>query len=127
MKRNQRLSIVAAAALGFFGSCTYYETQTTAHPGYRTGHIVTTLPDGYRTVTVSGTRYYTYGDTYYRPQGTGYIVVDSPYSTSSGMTVVRELPSGYQVITRHGQRYYRAGDVYYQSRPGGYMVVESPY
>ncbi len=126
MKRNQRLSLLALLAIGAIGSCSYYETPTTAVPEYRTGHIVTTLPDGYQTVTVRGTRYYTYGDYYYRPQGGGYVVVESPYGGSS-VSVMRELPSGYRVVTRHGQRYYQVGNVYYQQRAGGYVVVDSPF
>jgi hypothetical protein len=129
MKRNHRLNVLAALVLGALGSCSYYETQTTATPEYTTtGHVITTLPSGYRTVTVGGTRYYSYGDSYYRPQGSGYVVVDSPYATTSGsVSVVRELPSGYRVITRDGQRYYQSGNVYYQSRSGGYTVVPSPF
>jgi hypothetical protein len=129
MKRNHRLNLLSALALGALGSCSYYETPTTSMPEYTTGHVVTTLPSGYRTVTVGGTRYYSYGDSYYRPHGSGYIIVDSPYGTTTRMdtTVVRELPSGYRVVTRGGQRYYQAGNVYYQSRPGGYVVVESPF
>jgi hypothetical protein len=128
MKRNHRLNLLAALALGALGSCTYYETPTTATPEYSVGHVVTTLPSGYRTVTIGGTRYYSYGDSYYRPHGSGYIVVDSPYgATRSDVTVVRELPSGYRVITRGGQRYYQVGNVYYQSRAGGYVVVDSPF
>jgi hypothetical protein len=128
MKRNHRLNVLAAVVLGVLGSCSYYETPTTAVPDYTTGHVVTTLPSGYRTVTVRGTRYYSYGDSYYRPHGSGYIVVDSPYATTTGsVSVVRELPAGYRVINHHGQRYYQSGNVYYQSRSGGYVVVESPF
>jgi hypothetical protein len=126
MKRKKSL-MIAAFALAGMGSCTYYDTPTAAAPEYTTGHVVTTLPDGYRTVTISGTRYYTYGDRYYRSQGNGYMVVDSPYGRGSGVSVVSELPAGYRVITRHGQRYYQVGDVYYQNRSGGYVIVDSPF
>ena len=129
MKRNHRLHVLAALVLGALGSCSYYETPTTATPSYTTtGHVITTLPSGYRTVTVGGTQYYSYGDSYYRPQGSGYVVVDSPYATTTGsVSVVRELPSGYRVINQHGQRYYQSGNVYYQSRSGGYVVVPNPF
>jgi hypothetical protein len=127
MKRNYRLSLLAALAFGALGSCSYYETQTTATPDYTVGHVVTTLPPGYRTVTIGGTRYYSHGDYYYRPHGSGYVVVDSPYATTGSVSVVRELPSGYRVITHHGQRYYQSGGAYYQARSGGYVVVPSPF
>ena len=128
MKRNYRLNVLAAVVLGALGSCSYYETPTTTVPDYTTGHVVTTLPSGYRTVTVRGTQYYSYGDSYYRPHGSGYIVVDSPYATTTGsVSVVRELPAGYRVINHHGQRYYQSGNVYYQPRSGGYVVVDSPF
>jgi len=128
MKRNHRLNLLAAVVLGALGSCSYYETPTTAAPEYTTGHVVTTLPSGYRTVTVGGTRYYSYGNSYYRPHGSGYVIVDSPYATTTGsVSVIRELPSGYRVITRDGQRYYQSGNAYYQARSGGYVVVPSPF
>ena len=129
MKRNHRLSLLVALAFGALGSCSYYETPTTATPDYTTGHVVTTLPPGYRTVMIGGTQYYSSGDYYYRPHGSGYVVVDSPYGTTtrSDVTVVRELPSGYRVITRGGQRYYQAGGNYYQAHSGGYVVVPNPF
>jgi hypothetical protein len=128
MKRNHRLNVLAAVVFGALASCSYYETPTTATPDYTTGHVITTLPSGYRTVTVAGTQYYSYGDSYYRPHGSGYVVVDSPYATTTGsVSVMRELPTGYRVINHHGQRYYQSGNVYYQSRPGGYVVVQSPF
>jgi len=129
MKRNHSLNLLAGVVLGALASCTYYETPTSAGPDYTTGHVVTTLPSGYRTVTVGGTRYYSYGDSYYRPHGSGYIVVDSPYRTTTTTTrgMVTELPDGYRVVTHHGQRYYQYGNVYYQPRSGGYMVVDSPF
>lgn len=127
MKRNHRLNLLAALAFGALGSCSYYETQTTATPDYTVGQVVTTLPSGYRMVTVGGNRYYSYGDYYYRPHGSGYVVVDSPYATTGSVSVMRELPSGYRVVTQHGQRYYQSGGTYYQARSGGYVVVPSPF
>ena len=129
MKRNHRLNLLAALVFGALGSCSYYETQTTATPDYySSGQVITTLPSGYRTVTVGGTQYYSYGDSYYRPHGSGYVVVDSPYATTTGsVNVIRTLPSGYRVVTHHGQRYYQSGTSYYQARSGGYVVVPSPF
>lgn len=124
MKRKHWILLTAIGLSAF--SCTYYEQPTASTPEYRTGHIITTLPDGYKTVTVSGTRYYTYGDRYYRSQGDGYVVVDSPY-TSRDVSVIRELPSGYRVVTRQGQSYYQVGDVYYRRSADGYVIVQEPF
>ncbi len=123
-------------------------TSTTYRPGYS----VTTLPSGYRTEVISGTSYYHHGDVYYRPQGRGYVVVESPHRHHDGNRpggrdrdrdgrpdryeshgdyhgerVIRQLPNGYQTVTHRGTRYYRAGDVYYQSRGEGYIIVRSPF
>lgn len=49
-------------------------TTTTYEPGY----VVRTLPSGYRTEVISGTRYYYHDNVYYRPQGSSYVVVKSP-------------------------------------------------
>ncbi len=40
---------------------------------------VTTLPSGYRMTTLHGNRYYQAGNTYYRQEGPGYVVVREPY------------------------------------------------
>lgn len=139
-------ALVAAASLS---SCYVPPGATVAvEPAYRPGYVVTSLPYGYRTELISGTRYYYHNDVYYRPSGRGYIVVESPhrhgpprgdwdrdgrpdrrgpYPHDHDVTVVRRLPSGYRVVTHHGQRYYLAGDVYYQARGDGYIVVRSPF
>ncbi len=141
------LSAAAAGAAAFLlpGCVDPYYAGTTATV-YRPGYVVQSLPSGYRVETISGTRYYYHNDVYYRPQGRGYVVVESPHRHARrdydrrddhrwdrnrgprrDVTVIRELPRGYKVVTHRGQRYYRAGDVYYQSRGGGYVVVRSPF
>jgi hypothetical protein len=45
---------------------------------YEPGYVINTLPSGYRTEVISGTRYYSHDNVYYRPQGRGYVVVRSP-------------------------------------------------
>jgi hypothetical protein len=47
----------------------------------RDGHVtvIRTLPRGYRTVTHRGTRYYQANNTYYQQQGSGYVIVRSPF------------------------------------------------
>ena len=46
---------------------------------YERRDYITTLPRGYRMTTIHGNRYYQAGDVYYRPQGSGYVVVREPY------------------------------------------------
>jgi hypothetical protein len=42
-------------------------------------HVIRELPRGYTTVTYRGVPYYRYQDRYYRRQGSGYVVVASPF------------------------------------------------
>ena len=114
-------------------------------PVYRPGYVVTTLPPGHRVEVISGTRYYYHNNVYYRPQGRGYVVVDSPRHRGDWdgrrhdgyrdgrdydrreVRVIRTLPGRHVVVNHRGQRYYRVGNVYYQSREGGYVTVSSPF
>jgi hypothetical protein len=41
--------------------------------------VITRLPAGYRVVNHGGSQYYQAGGNYYRRQGSGYIIVSSPY------------------------------------------------
>lgn len=52
-------------------------------PGYHSGHEIRTLPPGYRTETISGTRYYSSNGTYYRSQNDRYVVVEAPHRRPS--------------------------------------------
>jgi len=147
------LSLIAAGTGALLTSCVdpYYTGPTTATATiYRPGYVVQTLPPSHRVEVIAGTRYYYHDNVYYRPQGRGYVVVESPHrhrhdydgrrdydrdrdwdrgpSRGRGeVTVIRELPRGYRVVTHGGQRYYRVGDVYYRSEGGGYVVVRSPF
>lgn len=120
---------------------------------YRTGYEVQTLPSGYRTEVISGTRYYVYGNTYYQPRSGRYVVVESPRRIDRPRyddgryddrryddrryddrryddrrtVVIQELPSGYRTETYRGARYYRVNDVYYRQSGNGYIIVERPY
>jgi hypothetical protein len=75
------LSLLAAGSGALLTSCVdpYYSgpssTSVTVH---RPGYVVQTLPPGYRSEVISGTSYYYHDNVYYRPQGRGYVVVDSP-------------------------------------------------
>ncbi len=118
---------------------------------YRTGYEVRSLPPGYRTETIGGTRYYNHNGTYYRSQSGRYIVVEAPrqdyqsprprYDDSYSQdrdprygrpdlhreVIITRLPSGYREINHNGGRYYQVNDTYYQQRGSGYIVVTSPY
>lgn len=134
------LSLLAAGSGALLTSCVdpYYAGPSSATVTvHRPGYVVQTLPHGYRSEVIAGTNYYYHDNVYYRPQGRGYVVVESPHrhrhdhdwdrGPRREVTVIRELPSGYTVVNHRGQRYYRAGNVYYQSQAGGYIVVRSPF
>jgi len=143
MKIQRILPFVSALGIGLFAaSCNHYDHHG-HRPGavasqYRTGYQVRALPSRYQTVTLGGTRYYYHNNVYYRPHGSGYIVVDNPrarttttryYSGAPARTtaVIRTLPRGHRVVTHNGVRYYQHGDAYYLSTRGGYKVVANPY
>lgn len=113
---------------------------------YSTGYEVRTLPPGYRTEMIEGTRYYHYNGTYYRPRSGRYVVVEAPRHYSSNNrydrydgpsrrydgpphrdVVITHLPSGYRVVEHRGTRYYQVQDRYYQQRGSGYVIVGSPF
>lgn len=133
MNTKLKLLPVLIGAAGFtWTGCVvpadYSVTTVTRNPGYYTR----TLPPQHRVVTYSGTRYYVHDDVYYRPRGSGYVVVSDPHPHrhhDRGRTnrIIRELPNGYEVTTVRGTRYYRHNDVYYRPRSGGYVIVERPY
>jgi len=95
---------------------------------YRPGYYVRTLP-AYETRVIGGTRYYYHNNVYYRPQGEGYVVVESPRGpyAASRTEIIRTLPNGYRVVERGGTRYYLAGDTYYRAESGGYVIVPNPF
>lgn len=152
---NAIVSITLSAAALALNGCVdpYYAGGggVAVTSSYRPGYSVTALPRGYRTEVISGTRYYHHGGVYYRSQGRGYVVVESPRrgpgsyhpvrdrdrdgtpnwrdprpNVPSGQ-VIRRLPGGYRVVDHRGTRYYRIGDTYYRSHGGGYIIVGSPY
>ncbi len=73
--------LLSASAALLATSCTvetYAPPSPQARVGYEPGYVINTLPAGYSTEVVSGTRYYYHDNVYYRPQGRGYVVVQSP-------------------------------------------------
>ena len=131
MKTYQSLQMLLAAGFGLSAVSCVMETPavtTTTVETYRPGYYTRTLPPSYETRIVRGNRYYYYDNVYYRPQGEGYVVVDSPYGTVSASTgYVHTLPSGYRVVERSGRRYYVVGDTYYRSEGNGYVIVRDPF
>ncbi|RYD49642.1 MAG: hypothetical protein EOP85_01230 [Verrucomicrobiaceae bacterium] len=112
-------------------------TQTVTH--YHTGYEVRTLPRGYRTEYYSGTPYYVYEGTYYRPRSGRYVVVEAPrrdgprqrdnryYNRSPRSTQITKLPPGHRVVRYRGTDYYQVQDTYYERRGPNYIVVKRPY
>lgn len=74
--------ILCAAPLAFTGCVDPYYSgggAVAVQPAYRPGYTITTLPSGYRSEVIAGSRYYRHNDIYYRSQGRGYVVVESPH------------------------------------------------
>jgi hypothetical protein len=114
-------SLLAVGLAGLLTSCMdpYYAggaTTTTSVTHYRPGYVVDRIPGRYDTEVIGGVQYYRYDNVYYRPQGSRYIVVETPRGSR-----------GYG--DRDGRRYdgydnrrddYRDGrrDYDYDRRPG---------
>lgn len=99
---------------------------------YRSGYEVRTLPQGYRTEVINGTRYYSHDGTYYRSHSGRYVVVERPnYHRPSTVyhreTILRTLPPGYRSINRGGIRYYQYRENFYRRSGSGYIIVDRPY
>lgn len=151
MKPNSLFTSLAAAGAALaLSSCVdpYYGSASVTTTTYEPGYVIDTLPSGYTTIDIGGTTYYSYNDTYYRPRGNRYVVVEHPqrahrHSGPHGdrdhdgidnwqdrrrdNAYVQRLPERYRIVTHRGTRYYVAGDTYYRPRGEGYMVVTSPF
>jgi hypothetical protein len=74
------------------------------------GASVSTLPQGYQTVTINETtNNYYYGGAYYEKSGSGYKVV----APMAG-TVIENLPEGGEEVTMGDVTYVKIGETYYQ-------------
>ncbi len=105
-----------------------HERVNTYHAGYE----IRSLPPGYRSETIGGTRYYSHNGTYYQPRSGRYVVVEAPRTYPNRRDryreeIITELPRGYREVDYRGTRYYRSNDVYYQQRGSGYITVTRPY
>lgn len=123
---------------------------------YQPGYTISSLPDNYRSETISGNTYYYHDGHYYRPDSDGYVVVEAPRSSryyddynrnhqayrenrddrgpysrndqryDRGQFVTR-LPDGYREVNHRGDTYYRAGDRFYSRQGRRYVIVSSPF
>jgi hypothetical protein len=86
------------------------------------GYAVSVLPRGYVTVRYRSTPYYYHHGIWYRPGGSGFVVV----RPSIGL-FVPVLPPFYTTVWYAGVPHYYADDVYYRYRMGrGYEVSDPP-
>jgi len=71
-RNNSYVVVEAPRSSRYYGDYSRY--------GRRGGsQVIRELPRGYTTVEYRGTPYYRYQDRYYRREGSGYIVVESPF------------------------------------------------
>lgn len=153
--RMRPLLALTAAAVSFsLASCVApyddgYRGSSTSFTTYQTGHRISSLPQGYRTETISGRNYYYHNGAYYQRNSGGYVVIDAPrqsryysdYSRSrqgdragrrSTVTTyqpgytTRSLPSGYRTESISGRNYYYHNGSYFQRGSNGYVVTEAP-
>jgi len=83
--------------------------------------VVREVPRGYRHVDVRGERYYYNEGRFYRPRGSGYVLVAPPI----GAAVVN-LPGARIAFSFGGMRYYACGDSFYREDRGGVYTVVGP-
>ncbi len=155
------IATTGAALLLGLSSCYFpHDGQVGRHSNYtpyQSGYRMQTLPAGYRSETLSGTRYYYDNGNYYRGDSNGYVIVDAPrgsryhqdyqrvrqgrevnsrsnqriYDRNNPEVrygeVITRLPSRHRVVNHRGQRYYQAGDRYYTRDQRGYTLVRNPY
>ena len=89
----------------------------------RFGVHIHRLPRGYFGIRFGGVRFFVHSGVFYRPAGSGFVVVKAPYGA-----VVASLPHGHHVIHRGGNTYYHYNDTYYarNSSGAGFVVVAEP-
>lgn len=89
-------------------------------PHYRPGHTMDRFTDRYWKVPYRGQDYFYSEGYWYRPHGSGYVVVRPPYGVR-----VTSLPGYAQEMWIGGALFFLAADTYYQylSDTGEYVVV----
>lgn len=90
---------------------------------YKTGYRLPVLPRTHVRIMFGGLPYFYYSGIFYRPHGTGYIVVTAPVGA-----LVRTLPFGFIAFTIGLSTYYYVNDDYYvwDEDREAYRVVAKP-
>lgn len=90
---------------------------------YPIGHRINVLPSSSIRIVISGMPYFYYTGVFYRPFGSGYIVVGAPIGA-----FVSTLPDGFIALTLGVATYYYINDTYYlwDDHRSGYVVVKKP-
>ncbi|OLS63862.1 DUF6515 family protein [Pseudomonas putida] len=92
-------------------------------PQYRPGHAIDRFPDRYWKVPYRGQDYFYSGGYWYRPHGSGYVVVTPPYGVR-----VSYLPDYAREMWIGGALFFLVADTYYQYQQASqeYVVVNPP-
>jgi hypothetical protein len=132
--------ITAAAVSMLYAEGTYYQSSTTSQgsttyvvvaPPAGTSLPGTALPADRATVTISGTTYYFYGNTFYKRVVTdgkeSFVVITRP----AGVITVKALPPEFEPVQAGTLNYFKTEDRYYLTYldPSGeelYVVVDPP-
>lgn len=127
----------------------HHDGVSSSYSAYQPGYSITSLPQGYRSETISGRNYYYHNGAYYQRSSNGYVVTEAPrssryyseYSRShqstqpGGRTTyttyqpgyrTSRLPQGYRSETISGRNYYYHNGAYYLKNSTGYEVTEAP-
>jgi len=95
---------------------------------------ITTLPHGYKTVTVGGSPYYFVNNSWYRRSNGRYFISSRPhgYKGSIGQSYgkshgLAKLPHGYKSFSHSGIIYYSNGSNFYRRSNGRYIRSSRPH
>jgi hypothetical protein len=87
----------------------------------RRGYVAPALPPGSAHITFQGRPYYFHGGVWFRPSGSGFVVVMPPVGI-----VLPLLPAVHVRLWIGGMPYYYANGIYYAAAPGPAYVVVAP-
>ncbi len=85
------------------------------------GFSMPLLPAESLALTFNGGRIFFNAGVWYRPMGSGFVVVRPPVGIAIPM-----LPPGYSTVWSGSSPYYYANETYYSATPNGYVVVAPP-
>lgn len=78
-RSDQYVVVEAPRKSRYYDEYTRYGNSTYHNHADGSSHKINELPSGYTTVNYQGEPYYRYQDRFYRRQGSGYVVVASPF------------------------------------------------